>query len=765
MEPSQDSPEHEEESSPPSYHNTVLVNQNESPRRLSWKDDGGLPGTIRRAFSIGSSTHELVNDMSDTEEEGHDDHEALRPIRRHHRHHRHRHKEEESWRMVGVCLLVVFFLVNVGILATRKIAAGEPALSGPGSVCSDSLSSLKSTSVKSGFANGAVAADHPLCSEMGVSVMRDLGGNAVDAAVTVALCLGVANPGSSGIGGGAFLLIHADPVDKRRSLPPFHDERTQRSPLSVSGKVTEVVDCREIAPAAAFTEMFSDKVDEASVLGGLAIGVPGELRGLELAHARHGKLPWSEVVRPAMELARKGVVVNPNFAHEIGLMVSKFKDEQGDYGLRSLLTKRDDWRSAFVEGDIFRNERLGETLEAVMKHGSDAVYKGDRAVSIAKEIQAAGGIVTKEDLEDYRATLRTPVVAHGILGFSIAGVGPPSSGGAAIIGAARFLAAFSTPYASSADSISVHRMVEACKHAFAIRMSLSDPAFNSVEVTNAVNDFVNGTYMEGLRKTTKDSDTLPLSQYGGEKWAKLKDSDGDKNASDAQEGDRRQLARRFGYLEDNGTSHFSVADNEGNAVAMTTSVNTYFGSKVVSASSGFVYSNTMDDFANPGRPNYFGLQPAPANYIKPGKKPLSSMSPTMVFRQALVKREQPSRLGDLELIVGASGGPKIITAVLQVFLNVVMLGMPLYEAISKPRVHDQLIYHGAAVSATENTVTRSGGHIIQVSQRTKDALSRRHHGLLDIDYAGTVQAIHVDLETKTLTAGSDIRKGGSPSGY
>jgi gamma-glutamyltranspeptidase len=189
--------------------------------------------------------------------------------------------------------------------------------------------------------------------------------------------------------------------------------------------------------------------------------------------------------------------------------------------------------------------------------------------------------------------------------------------------------------------------------------------------------------MEELRRASRDDRTLPLSQYGGAKWAQLNDTDDNKEAIDADEGDRRLDGRRFGNLNDNGTSHFVIVDKDGNAVSMTTSVNTYFGSNVVSKSSGIVLSNTMDDFSNPGRPNYFGLHPSEANYIAPGKKPLSSMSPTMVFRR--YKESGTGKLGNLMLVLGASGGPKIISAVLNVIANHILMGMPLFEAVIRPR--------------------------------------------------------------------------------
>ncbi|GKZ00415.1 hypothetical protein MPSEU_000994400 [Mayamaea pseudoterrestris] len=675
------------------------------------------------------------------------------------------------WRVAGMAVLVVFLALSVA--ATRQSwrkqhdreeqAAKE---SDPDTeYCQNPIQSLMDQSLMQGVPNGAVASDHALCSQMGRAILEDAGGNAVDAAVTVALCLGVANPGSSGLGGGAFMLIHANAIDEEQhddNLPSFTDARTDASPKATSGKITEVIDCREIAPAKATTSMYDNKPDWTTVIGGLAIGVPGELRGLELAHSRHGRLPWSDVVDPVMRLAMRGVEVNPNLAHEIKIMASRFNDSSMDFGLRKLLSRGDSWTKPLREGELLQNQKLGELLQDIMRDGSKALYT-DRADALARDIQAAGGIVTVDDIQNYKATIRSPLVAHNVNGHSIVGVPPPSSGGAAIIGAVRFLSGYQTPLASYSDTLSRHRLVEACKHVFAIRMSLSDPAFDAETVGQAVADLISGNYMESLRNITSDEEVLAVSKYGGPKWAQLKDSDVNHNVTDAKEGDRRRrLRRHFGYLNDHGTSHFSVVDKDGNAVVMTTSVNTYFGSNVVSKSTGLVLSNTMDDFSIPGSPNYFGLKPSVSNYIKPGKKPLSSMSPTLVFRKT--SEEHSNVLGTLVLALGASGGPKIITAVLQVLLSITFEGMSLYKAIVRPRLHDQLLYHGGTVTTAESAALETGP-AIQLSDRTKDALLARGHVLIDIDFAGTVQAVSYDPETKLLSAACDVRKGGSPDGY
>ena len=307
-------------------------------------------------------------------------------------------------------------------------------------------------------------------------------------------------------------------------------------------------------------------------------------------------------------------------------------------------------------------------------------------------------------------------------------------------------------------------------------MSLSDPGFSPKENEDAVNDLILNGYIESLRNMTSDDTVLRLSQYGGKKWAQLKDTDDKEELVDAQEGDRRRRATRehdatpvskasrnmmlFNYLEDHGTTSLSVVDKDRNAVTITSSINLEFGSKIASPSTGIIFNNQMDDFATPGRADYFGLDPSESNYVAPGKRALSSMSPTMVFRN----HGNDADSGKLVLTLGGSGGPKIISSVLQTILNFAFLGMPLYESVSAPRIHNQLLYHGAAGSNIEQD-TLPQGPLVKLSERTLASLEKRGHKVIPSDFLGAVQAVAVDLESDTLTAVSDIRKQGMPAGY
>uniref|UniRef100_A0A7S4RHQ9 Gamma-glutamyltransferase n=1 Tax=Ditylum brightwellii TaxID=49249 RepID=A0A7S4RHQ9_9STRA len=515
----------------------------------------------------------------------------------------------------------------------------------------DPIMKLKNMSTVENLKYGAVASDNAICSNLGLSILRDHGGNAVDAAVATTLCLGVVNPASSGIGGGGFILIHSD-ADSHESIvehknytsPPFDDKRNQTSlPSTLSSsakkeedesnerrkttanapenttsqegkkkkkKVSEFIDCRETAPSAATYDMYENLPPKSSVDGGLAIAVPAELRGLELAHSRHGSLPWKDVVRPAMELARDGFEVTHYVAYDIAInkeKIQKFPD------LMRVLSKNREGKSLLELGDTLKRPELAKTLELVMERGADAIYTGNLAQQIVKDIQNAGGIITESDLANYRPVVRDPLISRDVFGFTMIGSPPPSSGGGAIIGAARFLSGYATPMSSFADTLSKHRLVEAMKHVFAIRMSLSDPAYNTSVTVDAINDMTRGSYMEKLRRQTPDGSVLPLSQYGGRKWAQLNDGEGQGKMVDAHEGDRRKMKastttvqqpedgegqyqrqmRLFGYLEDHGTTHLSVVDKDRNAVAITSSVNTYYGSGVTSPSTGIIFNSQV----------------------------------------------------------------------------------------------------------------------------------------------------------------------------
>lgn len=569
------------------------------------------------------------------------------------------------------------------------------------------------------------------------------------------------------MGGGGFLLIHMNDVGNKTSVQEF-------------------IDCRETAPAASTVDMYEDLSASASTDGGLSIAVPGELKGLEVAHTKYGVLPWSTVVMPAVKLAEDGVPVNDHLGDAIQKNADKILRNDA---LASVLSKGGDGKELLTAGDILRQPTLGRTLRAIMEQGSDAIYKGDLAEQLAEDIQQQGGIITLEDLENYTAAVSEPIRVDGVGGFTIIGAPPPSSGGGVLIGALRFLAGYETPYAGFYHTLSQHRLIEAMKHVFAIRMSLSDPRFNTNVTKTAMYDLTQGSYIDELREMTLDHNVLPLSAYGGSKWALLTDDNGTRSGRQMMSTSSRRNVRRadikrtkfvgafnkgnrsiigLHYLDDWGTSHLSIVDKDRNAVAFTSTVNLEFGSGVLSPSTGILLNDEMDDFATPGRPNGFGLAPAEANYIFPGKRPLSSMSPTLMFHTEGENESSSYHgtkdIGKLFLVGGASGGPRIITATLQFILNHAMVGQSLQESIASPRVHNQLLFHGIPCTNFDLDPLIQGG-LIELPLETKESLVDRGHTLHPLDYMGTVQAVTIDLDENTLSAVSDVRKGGLPSGY
>ncbi|KAL1525731.1 hypothetical protein AB1Y20_020575 [Prymnesium parvum] len=542
--------------------------------------------------------------------------------------------------------------------------------------------------------SGAVAADHPSCSRMGLDRLKE-GGNAVDAAVSTALCLGVVRPEGSGLGGGAFLLI-------RRA----------------NGSA-EVIDAREEAPASAYETMYLGSKSGLSLRGGLAVAVPAELSGLHLAWKRHGQLPWASLVLPVAELA-EGFVVDR-------VLASALKRAETDLA------------SSFYApggrvptyGEVFRNPRLAATLRQIARDPL-ALSHGALAHAIVEEVAAAGGNLTMHDLANYEPVIRQPLQLT-VDGLTLLGVPPPSSGGATVLQALLYLSVLQSSSCAVSSVVIAHRVVEALKHAFALRMNLGDPAFVA-DAARVVDAMLSASFNLKLAANSSDWSTRPLHEYGG------------------------QFNQLTGLPSDGGTSHFSIVDSDRNAVAVTTTINTYFGSKVVSDATGIVFNNEMDDFSTPGQPNAYGLAPSEANFIVPGKRPLSSMSPTIVLQDGLVNGSVTSKV---RAVIGASGGPRIITSVLQVLVNVLLRGVSAEESVKSPRLHHQFIPN---VVHAEDWEADEGSRVI-VPPIIIDGLRQRGHVVARWQSHGVAQLVLQNLDTGELEAVSDVRKDGIPSAY
>ncbi|KAF2293107.1 hypothetical protein GH714_036815 [Hevea brasiliensis] len=416
--------------------------------------------------------------------------------------------------------------------------------------------------------HGVVAADDGRCSVIGMNVLRE-GGHAVDAAVATALCLGVVSPASSGIGGGAFMLIR------------------------LANGTAQAFDMRETAPMQASQDMYAGNATKKDS-GALSIAVPGELAGLHEAWKQHGRLTWERLVRPAEKLARSGFRISPYLysqmvRSESGILVDK--------GLRDIFTSNG---KLLQPNDICYNKKLAEALRIIAINGAEAFYNGSVGSNLVRDIQEAGGIITREDLQMYQVKIRKPISAN-ILGLKIIGMPPPSSGAASMTLILNILAEFGVPEGISGP-LGIHRQIEALKHAFAVRMNLGDPDF--VNITEVLSDMLSPGFAHQLKKTIYDNMTFDPGYYGG----------------------------RWNQINDHGTSHVSIVDNERNVVSMTSTVNSYFGAQILSPSTGIVLNNEMDDFSMPINETANGTPPAPANFISPGKRPLSSMTPTVVLK-------------------------------------------------------------------------------------------------------------------------------------
>ncbi|URE00502.1 Gamma-glutamyltranspeptidase [Musa troglodytarum] len=544
---------------------------------------------------------------------------------------------------------------------------------------------------------GAVATDDRRCSRVGRDVLRE-GGHTVDAAVAAALCLGVVSPASSGVGGGAFMLVRA-----------------------ASGRA-RAFDMRETAPLAASENMYAGNAG-AKARGALSVAVPGEIAGFYEAWKQYGKLPWKRLVMPAANIAEKGFRISPYLYMQMNrTKLGIFTDK----GLRDIFTLNG--RSLLQPGDMCHNKRLAHTLKAISDHGPDVLYNGPIGIKLIRDIKKSGGILTIKDLQRYQVKVKEPISSE-ILGLNILGMPPPSSGGAGLILILNILAQYGIPSGVS-GSLGLHRFIESLKHMFAVRMNLGDPDFYNV--TAVLSDMLSPKFAEDLKKTINDNKTFPPKYYGG----------------------------RWNLINDHGTSHLSIVDSERNAVSMTSTVNSYFGSQILSPSTGILLNNEMDDFSIPYNSSANIPPPAPANFIGPLKRPLSSMSPTIVVKD-----------GQLKAVMGASGGAMIIAATAEIFLNHFAKRMDPLSSVLAPRSYHQLIPN---VVQYENWTTVTGDHF-EVPAATRAALQKKGHVLQALSGGTICQFIIVhSLEksatgggatTGELTAVSDPRKGGLPAGY
>jgi gamma-glutamyltranspeptidase / glutathione hydrolase len=473
------------------------------------------------------------------------------------------------------------------------------------------------------FDNAAVVSATQEASDAGIEIMR-MGGNAIDAAVAVKFALAVTFPAAGNIGGGGFMVIR-----------------------SADGNVSSL-DFREMAPASAHRDMYLDEngdvIDRLSTFGHLASGVPGTVDGMIQALERYGTLPLSTVMQPAIRLARDGFHLSWREAQSLNNSRARFAQFEGSsrYFIRA-----DGER--FREGDLFVQSDLAATLQRIAEHGREGFYGGETADLFVAEMQRNGGIITHEDLAAYRSVWREPLQVN-YRGYTVHLMGPPSSGGIAIGQMLTKLEPYNLRRLGYNTPETIHLVAEVSRRVYADRAEyLGDPDFYQVPSMALLDPAYNSMRMQSFNPG--------------------------RASSSAEVSHGRLLTIR----ESEQTTHFSVVDQNGTAVSLTTTINSGFGSFVSVTGAGFLLNNEMDDFSiKPGVPNQFGLVGGEANAVEPGKRMLSSMTPTIVTKD-----------GELKMLLGTPGGSTIMTTVLQVFLNVVDFGMNVQQAVAAPRFHHQ----------------------------------------------------------------------------
>jgi gamma-glutamyltranspeptidase/glutathione hydrolase len=541
-----------------------------------------------------------------------------------------------------------------------------------------------------------VVSVHQEASRVGAEIMRQ-GGNAVDAAVATGFALAVVHPAAGNIGGGGFML------------------------LRLANGETHFLDYREKAPKAASRDMYLDAQGEvipgASLVGYKAVAVPGSVAGLVYAEQHWGKLGLRAVMQPAIRLARRGVRLTYEEAQ------SMHEDELANFPDSKRIFQRNG--RYYETGEIFRQPSLAVTLERIAAHPK-SFYKGALARELAAEVQRGGGLITAQDLAEYEVKERQPI-RGSYRGYDIISAPPPSSGGVTMLEALNILEGYDLKSAGNRSADAIHLTAEAFRRAFYDRAEfLGDPDFNQLPVAQLIDK----KYANAWR------DSLDPMRAGNSKDLRRPSGFGELD---------RPAAHLQPYIgpEPENTTHYSVVDAKGNAVAVTTTLNDSFGSRVTAGKLGFLLNDEMDDFTSkPGVPNGYGLIQSEANAIGPGKRPLSAMAPTIVLKQ-----------GKLFLVLGSPGGPRIITTVANILMGVVDYGLDIQQAVNAPRFHhqwqpDQIFMEGIGFSPDTIKLLESRGHKVRVQGYWSDG-----------------ECIAVDQKTGGLLGAPDGRNGGKAVGY
>lgn len=537
--------------------------------------------------------------------------------------------------------------------------------------------------------NGMVVSASSIASKVGVQILKE-GGNAIDASVAVGFALAVTYPYAGNLGGGGFMVLHLK-----------------------DGKNT-TIDYREKAPLSAHKDMYLDEdgnyMSELSQKGITSVGVPGSVAGLIYALEKYGTFTLEKVIQPAINLAYNGWELDLYSAKSFSRTLKRFKEYPSSF---KVFTNNSE---PYKQGDIFVQKDLGWTLEQIKIEGIKGFYSGKVADLFIKQIKELGGYITHEDLTSYKPVEREPIIGS-YRGYEVISMPPPSSGGIALVELLNILENYKFDGSEWGSSNYINKLVESMKYVYADRTNhLGDEDFYPVPKAKLISKKYAKTVFEEMvnyaKPSVEISSLLPTNQN-----------------------------------ESSETTHYSVYDSYGNAVSVTTTINSGFGSKVVVEGAGFLLNNEMDDFsAKPGIPNQFGLLGSKANSIEPEKRMLSSMTPTIILKDS-----KPF------LLVGSPGGSTIITVVLQVILNCIDFGMNIQEAVNAPRIHHQ--WYPDIIYMEQ----------FSVSNDVAENLLKMGYKLADRNKSfkilGSVQAIQVDQKSGIIYGASDPRRNGSALGY
>ena len=568
-----------------------------------------------------------------------------------------------------------------------------------------------------------VVSVHALASAAGIEILH-AGGNAVDAAVATGFALAVVHPQAGNIGGGGFML------------------------LRMANGGSHFLDFREKAPAAASHDMYLDArlnvIEDASLVGYRAAGVPGSVAGLATAQKKWGKLSLARVMAPAIRLAHEGFALAYEDTHDIitDKYLSQFPESRR-------LFQRDG--NFYEPGEVLKQPELARTLERIAQNPDD-FYQGELAREIANAIQKGGGLITAADLAAYQPRERAPI--HGTYrGLEIIGAPPPSSGGITLVEILNILEGFDLRSMGNRSAESIHLTAEAFRRAFFDRAEfLGDSDFSQLPVAQLIDK----RYGAAWRETIDPVHATPSQE--------LKRPEGIFNSLDRLAQSHKNGRQTFSLREPEHTTHYSIVDAAGNAVSVTTTLNDSFGSRVTLPGLGFLLNDEMDDFAvKPGSPNNYGLIQGEADSIAPGKRPLSAMAPTIVLRHDLPTenlpgmrprggKAAPPKAGRLFLVLGSPGGPRIISTVANILMGVVDYRLNIQEAVNASRFHHQWY---------PDSIRLEPG----LSPDTLRLLQAKGHKFEPKEYWSDGECIAVDDKTGELLGASDARNNGKALGY